>query len=394
MTVRSICIVSCTARKRDAAMPAELIYSSELFFRSRRYAHANFDRWLILSAKYGLVTPQQILEPYDVALPVLSARERLALSTKVAEQAASLNLSGAEVVSICGSEYDRLLSQSGISFTRDEKFFLPIGKKLKALGEATDARQSEGLLDSTYKSIARLTKRTGLLRLKDAVRQPMPQAGVYLFFDEQERRLKDHKLMRVVRVGTHGVASGSKATLRNRIRTHFGTDAGDGNHRSSIFRLHAGRSMLNAGQVSSIDTWGSALPDKNALLDERNLEKAVSNYLSRLYVALIDVPGLSDKANDRSYIEQNLIALFSNGCCPLDPPTSGWLGNYSAKREIRKSGLWNVNHVDQSYDPNFLDVLNYYVAVSVGGKDPPSQSLAPDDWQVRARASERQLKLI
>jgi hypothetical protein len=175
------------------------------------------------------------------------------------------------------------------------------------------------------------------------------------------------------------------------MRTHFGTEAGDGNHRSSIFRLHTGRSFINANLAPEISSWGSITGDKAVLSTERSLEQEVSKYLSNLYVVLIDIPGVSDKNNDRAYVEQNLIALLSNKCRPLDPPSSEWLGLYSDKREIRKSGLWNVNHVEQRFDPNFLEVLNYYVSSTIGINPKPNKPLAPAGWQARARENILQL---
>jgi uncharacterized protein DUF6884 len=395
MTSRTVCIVSCTAHKRDTRMPAENLYSSDLFYKSRRFAQANFDSWLILSAKHGLIKPDQVIEPYDCNLGSLSAVERATLSKKVFRQASLLSIEdGARLTSICGEDYEDLLDEAGITFVRRLEFALPIGKKIKALGEATDPCKSQDHLEAAYKTIARLAKSSKPLRLKEVVGQAMPQAGVYLFFDEREKRMKDLSSLRVVRVGTHGVASGSKATLRNRMRTHFGTGSGDGNHRSSIFRLHVGRSFLNAQLASSVGSWGAMESDKSVLLAERQLEQIVSKYLSELYVALIDVPGMSDKTNDRAYIEQNLIALFSNKCKPLDPPGYQWLGSHSDKREIRKSGLWNVNHVGQRFDPEFLDIFDYYASVTLGDKPIPTQPIAPANWQARVRENDMQLTLI
>lgn len=393
MTTRTVCIISCTAHKRSARMAAELLYSSDLFYKSRRFAQANYDSWLILSAKYGLIRPDEVIEPYDCKLNTLSKSKRTELSARVSRQAQSLRISDAIVTSICGEDYEELLEEAGIKFIKQPEFALPIGKKLKALGDATDPCKSQSMLEATYKSISKLTKHSELVRLKDLVSQTIPRAGVYIFFDEGQRRIRDLSAMRVVRVGTHGVASGSKATLRMRLRTHFGTSAGEGNHRSSIFRLHTGRSLLNAKLISDVESWGTK-GDKNSISLERELERLVSRYLSELYVALVDVTGSSDKANDRSYIEQNLIALFSNACCPLDPPDSTWLGNHSDKREIRKSGLWNVNHVDQRFAPEFLDIFNYYVSVTLGDKPAPTQPIAPPDWQIHLRHDSKQLTLI
>ena len=275
--MKKICIVSCTSRKRDSSMRAENLYCSELFYRSRRYAQANYDGWLILSAKHGLIRPSDIIAPYDRKLTTLTEGERLALANKVAHQAAALFENAiVDITSICGAEYDSLLSKAGIRFKRNSEFALPIGKKLRALGDVTDPQSSQKLLDNLYKILKRLVLKNKAKSLKDAIEADMPDAGIYLFFDERERRLKDASQGRIVRVGTHGVALGSKASLRNRMRTHFGTTAGEGNHRSSVFRLHIGRSMINMKVVSEIESWGSAPADKNILSAERSLEQSVS----------------------------------------------------------------------------------------------------------------------
>ena len=198
-----------------------------------------------------------MIAPYDCKLTTLSSEQRKDLAEKISKQAAVLFQTN-EIVSVCGEEYDGLLRQAGVPFRSESEFALPIGKKLKALTAATDPQKSEPLLDATYKIVRRLAKKQHLQRLKDLVEGDMPESGVYLFLDEHEQRLKDLDQLRIVRVGTHGVAAGSKASLRNRMRTHFGTAAGEGNHRSSIFRLHAGRSLINARLVTAIDSLGCA----------------------------------------------------------------------------------------------------------------------------------------
>jgi hypothetical protein len=395
MTSTSVCIVSCTAHKRQTPMPAENLYASDLFYKSRRYAQAGYDMWLVLSAEHGLVRPSDVLAPYDRKLTTLSRHERVALVERVSRQAYTLFDTGNfDITSICGAEYDDLLSEADVRFQRRAELALPIGMKLQALGIATDPDKSEHLLDATYKIISRLVKKPGLRRLKDVIDGEMPDSGVYLFFDARERRLKDIDQLRIVRVGTHGVASGSKASLRDRMRTHFGTVAGEGNHRSSVFRLHIGRSLINAKLAAPIESWGTLADDKGSLQAERALEQAVSRYLGELLVLFIAVPGESQKNNDRAYLEQNLIALLSNSRKPLDPPSCDWLGLHSVKREIRKSGLWNVNHVDQRFDPTYLEVLDYYVSLTAGVKPVPKMQLAPQDWRARARDDARQLTML
>jgi hypothetical protein len=65
-------------------------------------------------------------------------------------------------------------------------------------------------------------------------------------------------------------------------------------------------------------------------------------------------------------IERNSIALLSNYNKPhLDPPSQGWLGRHSDREKVRTSGLWNSNHVDESYDPAFLNELDRLVGCAV-----------------------------
>ncbi len=77
-------------------------------------------------------------------------------------------------------------------------------------------------------------------------------------------------------------------------------------------------------------------------------------------LALDDEPGAESQ---RGYIERNAIALLSNfGKRPLDPPSDGWLGRACNRERVRKSGLWNQNHVDEAYDPAFLGCFEKLVS--------------------------------
>jgi hypothetical protein len=79
-----------------------------------------------------------------------------------------------------------------------------------------------------------------------------------------------------------------------------------------------------------------------------------------LWLAIEDEAGAESR---RGYIERNSIALLSDYDKPtLDPPSPGWLGHYSDRERVRKSGLWNQNHVDEAYDPAFLDTLDRLVS--------------------------------
>ena len=71
----------------------------------------------------------------------------------------------------------------------------------------------------------------------------------------------------------------------------------------------------------------------------------------------LSVPGRAD----RDYVERNSIASTSHLADGLDPPGSSWLGRHAARTAIRESGLWNVDHVGQHCDPQFLHRLSQLV---------------------------------
>jgi len=74
-----------------------------------------------------------------------------------------------------------------------------------------------------------------------------------------------------------------------------------------------------------------------------------------------DAPGTDSL---RGYIERNSIALLSNyQKPPLDPASQKWRGHACdrGKARVRDSGLWNQNHVDEDYEPSFLETLERLV---------------------------------
>lgn len=76
-----------------------------------------------------------------------------------------------------------------------------------------------------------------------------------------------------------------------------------------------------------------------------------------LWLAVDDPPGSNSL---RGEVERNSIALLSNlGKPPLDAPSPAWRGRACdrGRARVRDSGLWNQYHVDEQYDPAFLDAL-------------------------------------
>lgn len=70
-------LVGCSARKLDRAAPARELYQGRLFDLSAEYAERRCARWFVLSAKYGLVGPDERLRPYDVTLHDMGVMARM-----------------------------------------------------------------------------------------------------------------------------------------------------------------------------------------------------------------------------------------------------------------------------------------------------------------------------
>jgi hypothetical protein len=229
--------------------------------------------------------------------------------------------------------------------------------------QAVDLEQFYELLDLLEQKLG------GARKLSDCNgRMNWPQRGVYFFREAGERRKHTGRGPRIVRVGTHALKTGSKTKLWTRLSQHRGQlGTGGGNHRGSIFRGIVGTALI-ARDRRRCPTWGegSSAPGETRLKEQR-LERAVSTVIRDmpfLWLAIDDDPGHDSL---RGYIERNAIALLSNfDRKALDPPSRNWLGHFCDRERVRKSGLWNQNHVDETHDPAFLGVLEELIEEMAG----------------------------
>jgi hypothetical protein len=61
-------LVGCASQKLERPAPARELYVSQLFKKASAYAELTCDRWYVLSAKHGLLRPDEVIEPYDMRL--------------------------------------------------------------------------------------------------------------------------------------------------------------------------------------------------------------------------------------------------------------------------------------------------------------------------------------
>lgn len=205
----------------------------------------------------------------------------------------------------------------------------------------------------------------GRRRLMDASGQMRwPDRGVYFFFEPGELRSGSGARPRVVRVGTHALKLGSKAKLWDRLHQHRGTLRPlGGNHRGSIFRKLVGDALIARQPSLGIETWGrNDSASKQIREAERPLEILVSQRLGKMTLVFLPVEDAPGPDSDRGFIERNSIALLSAYVKPsTDAPSTDWLGHHSTRERVKRSGLWNNNHVDGEVDPRFLAVLRRLV---------------------------------
>ena len=71
-----LCLVSCVAKKLPRPAPARELYTSTWFGKARGLVEAQGWPWFILSAKYGVVAPEQVIAPYEKTLNKRGTAER------------------------------------------------------------------------------------------------------------------------------------------------------------------------------------------------------------------------------------------------------------------------------------------------------------------------------
>ena len=235
-----------------------------------------------------------------------------------------------------------------------------------------DTRRFYGLLDE-------LASRTGGPRrlAECSGRMDWPRRGVYFFFEPRESRAGSKLGLRVVRIGTHALTVGARSTLWGRLAQHRGTATGSGNHRTSIFRLLVGAALASRGDIGLPPSWGAGSDrgaaasrlglDRDAIkIAEADLEARVSDTIGAmpfLWLPVDDEPG---PQSQRGLVERNAIALLSgyHASAP-GSPTPDWLGQFADRDQVRRSGLWNSNHVADDYDRAFLDVFERLIGLVV-----------------------------
>ena len=98
-------LISCVKTKRPFRCQAKDLYVSQLFSKARKHAEGVEGVWFILSAEYGLLSPDRIVSPYERTLNKMLKGEREAWAQKVLLQIEAELPNLKRVVFLAGQRY-------------------------------------------------------------------------------------------------------------------------------------------------------------------------------------------------------------------------------------------------------------------------------------------------
>jgi biotin operon repressor len=116
-----IAIISCASKKADYACSAYEMYSISNTFKTQAdLASKMYDEYYIMSAKYGIITPNKEIEPYNLTLHtkrltsgnLITEEQKISLKARVKKQVQYLLDQGYEIDFHLSTDYYALLNLS------------------------------------------------------------------------------------------------------------------------------------------------------------------------------------------------------------------------------------------------------------------------------------------
>ncbi len=105
----SITLVSCVGLKQNQPSPAKDLYKSAWFVKARVYVEQQGWDWYIISAKYGLLHRDRIVEPYELCLTKMPALKRQQWAERVFAQVSQVLPERSTVRLLAGKRYREYL---------------------------------------------------------------------------------------------------------------------------------------------------------------------------------------------------------------------------------------------------------------------------------------------
>ena len=186
-----------------------------------------------------------------------------------------------------------------------------------------------------------------------------PRRGVYFFYEDGQVRSDGSG--RVVRVGTHALTAVSRTTLWGRLRQHRGNlhrRPLGGNHRASVFRPACGAALIRrrprARRAAQAPGWTAAARPGIGRAGKRRSSRGKPLYRR-------DAGAVARRSRARRpglpRAQQHRVAVLPDRL-PGHPQPGLARRCDAVPGEIGDSGLWNVEHVQEDYDPRFLRLLS------------------------------------
>ena len=109
--MKRFALIACSSRKKTHAAPAHDLYDSDLFNLSLQFAERlEPDEIYVLSAKYGLLPIERVIEPYNKTLNEMSASDVKRWATYVLGQMAMVSdLKRDHFIILAGQTYRKFL---------------------------------------------------------------------------------------------------------------------------------------------------------------------------------------------------------------------------------------------------------------------------------------------
>jgi hypothetical protein len=104
---QTLVITSCCKKKLDYPAPARELYQGQLFKIVCEYAEKNNYDLIILSAKYGLIALNDVIEPYDQQLK--SVKDAKIMAERIYDSLAVILSSYKKIIVIMGKYYRRAI---------------------------------------------------------------------------------------------------------------------------------------------------------------------------------------------------------------------------------------------------------------------------------------------
>jgi len=110
-TGKLIGLISCVSKKKPYPAKAKELYDSPLFIKAKEFAEKRLDKYYILSAKHGLLDPDQVIDPYDESLDKKDVNTRKIWAKEVFEKLVPLLGDNDKIVLLAGKLYRQFLEE-------------------------------------------------------------------------------------------------------------------------------------------------------------------------------------------------------------------------------------------------------------------------------------------